>query len=519
MLDGLLKSKFYTKCKSLLKMSKARLELLNKKKSSVAKFLKNDMADLLKNGLDYNAYCRADGLLVEQKMIASYNFIEQFCGCISTNLSAMSKHKEAVQSLIYAAARIAEFPELRDFRTLFTERYGHPNESLVNKEFVETLRPKHIPKETKLQLLHDIAEEFNIEWNSKSLEQKLFKPPQEDQNRHCPKSKDDVISKGDCKGDDEDGNKLKKHKDDHVTERTSPEAGNKVNEKGDDTLHKKEKTESASSGRKNAIYEGYNLPCSSEDEVISLHRRSSSDLDRQQATSSSVGSVSEDEADRKKPFYYRFIPPPYLKPKVVKEEVKIEEPPKPTGNVLADDSVSEAKPKPRSVRRIPSKPPPGDASFGSDARPLKPPPGRETIGSVELPLKPPPGREKVVRFENGGSDKSNSVAAKEADDVDEGDEEKKTTDGHLMHYSKDRGKPNQKPSPSWRSSDDTKLRHTKSGELPPPPGREAGESGLKKGATRHIRAVSLQSEIEHVHPKLPDYEDLAARFAALKGVR
>ncbi|KAJ9190152.1 hypothetical protein P3X46_001380 [Hevea brasiliensis] len=119
-------------------------------------------------------------------MIACYNFIEQFCGCISSNLSAMNKQrecpeecKEAAQSLIYAAARVSEFPELRDFRTLFTERYGTPNESFVNEEFIETLRPKSTTKELKLQLLHDIAEEFNIEWNSKSLEQKLFKPPRE----------------------------------------------------------------------------------------------------------------------------------------------------------------------------------------------------------------------------------------------------------------------------------------------------------------------------------------------------
>ncbi|KAF2301275.1 hypothetical protein GH714_022306 [Hevea brasiliensis] len=201
-------------------MAKARLEVLKKKKSSVARFLKNDMAELLRSGFDYNAYCRADGLLVEQKMIACYNFIEQFCGCISSNLSAMNKQrecpeecKEAVQSLIYAAARVSEFPELRDFRTLFTERYGTSNESFVNEEFIETLRPKSTTKELKLQLLHDIAEEFNIEWNSKSLEQKLFKPPREDQNRHCRrKSKDDIVPKGEFQGDDEDGNKWKKNK-------------------------------------------------------------------------------------------------------------------------------------------------------------------------------------------------------------------------------------------------------------------------------------------------------------------
>ncbi|XP_021674391.2 uncharacterized protein LOC110660280 isoform X1 [Hevea brasiliensis] len=494
MFDGLLKSKFYTKCKSQMKMTKARLEMLKKKKSSVAKFLKDDMADLLRSGLDYNAYCRAEGLLVEQKMLACFNFVEQFCGCISSNLSAMNKQREcpeecreAVQSLIYAAARIAEFPELRDLRTLLTERYGSHLESFINKQFVETLTPTPTTKEMKLLLMHEIAEEFNIEWNSKSLEQKIFKPPQEDQNIHCPKSNDDIVPKGDCQDDDENGNKRKKNKED-LTKRTNHE------------------TELASHRRKNAIDKGYNLPCSGEDEVFSLHRRDSSDLDSLQATSSSAGSVSEDEVDSKKPFY-RFVNPPYVKPKVEKEESKIEEPPKLTGNVLAeDDLVSEANPKTRSVRR----------------RPLKPPPGHEDVGIVERPLKAPTGLEKFVSPGNGGLAKANSSAVlkedgakrgsriSQADEVDQKDEEEEMIDGLLMHYSKDSVKPYLKPPPN--------IRGTKS-ESPLPPGGEvyqAAAASPKKAAKRHNRVVSLQPETGHVHPNLPDYEDLAAWFAALK---
>ena len=42
--------------------------------------------------------------------------------------------KEAVPSLIYAAARFSDLPELRDLRTMFTERYGNSLESCINKE-------------------------------------------------------------------------------------------------------------------------------------------------------------------------------------------------------------------------------------------------------------------------------------------------------------------------------------------------------------------------------------------------
>lgn len=42
--------------------------------------------------------------------------------------------KEAIPSLIYAAARFSDLPELRELRTIFTERYGSSLESYTNKE-------------------------------------------------------------------------------------------------------------------------------------------------------------------------------------------------------------------------------------------------------------------------------------------------------------------------------------------------------------------------------------------------
>ncbi|KAG8643534.1 hypothetical protein MANES_11G045800v8 [Manihot esculenta] len=356
--------------------------------------------------------------------------------------------REAVQSLIYAAARIPEFPELRDLRTLFVERYGTHLESFINKQFVETLRPKTTTKEMKLQLMHDIAEEFNIQWNAKSLEQELFKQPQE--NNRFPKNNDDISPKVNCKGNDGG---------DDFTKRTKHETGNKVNDTVEDTLLRKEKSKLAFRGRKNSFNERYNLPCSSEDKVISHRRKGSSDLDSL-----------------------------------------------PTGNVHTEaDLISEAKTKPKSVRR----------------RPLKPPPGHETVGIVDRPLKRPPGHENFVRPESGAVAKADSTAVKEdevkrgsmktqGDDIDQKEEEEKIIDGLLMHYCKDSMKPNLKPPP--------KLRSTKS-DLHFPPGREAyqaEEASPKKAAKGHNRLVSMQPENGHVHPNLPDYEDLAARFAALK---
>ncbi|CAN1285859.1 IST1-like protein [Linum perenne] len=183
MFDSLTKSKFYTKCKSLTKMTKVRLDSSIKKKKAVAKYLRNDIADLLQNGLDSNAYGRAEGLIVEQNMVAAYKFIDEFCDCISTNLATLDKQmecpkdcREAIQCLMYAAARLAEFPELRDLRSVFAQRYGDRLELYLNKEFGELLNPKPATKEMKLQLLGDVAKEFSIKWDPNFIDQKLSKP-------------------------------------------------------------------------------------------------------------------------------------------------------------------------------------------------------------------------------------------------------------------------------------------------------------------------------------------------------
>lgn len=44
--------------------------------------------------------------------------------------------REAVSSLIFAAARMADVPELRELRNILTERYGNSLESFVNKEVI-----------------------------------------------------------------------------------------------------------------------------------------------------------------------------------------------------------------------------------------------------------------------------------------------------------------------------------------------------------------------------------------------
>ncbi|ESW22614.1 hypothetical protein PHAVU_005G167500, partial [Phaseolus vulgaris] len=159
------------------------LEMIRKRRKAVQKFLKKDIADLLSYGLDDNAYGRAEGLLLEQNMLFCYELVGEFANCLLSNVRDLCKQrdcpdkcKEAVQSLIYAAPRFSDLPELRQLRTLFTSKFENTLETYISKEFVDKLRQVPPSKEMKIQLLRDLAQEFCVEWDSKALEQRLHSP-------------------------------------------------------------------------------------------------------------------------------------------------------------------------------------------------------------------------------------------------------------------------------------------------------------------------------------------------------
>ncbi|KAL0925376.1 hypothetical protein M5K25_003700 [Dendrobium thyrsiflorum] len=80
---------------------------------------------------------------------------------------------EPIATLIFAAARFSDLPELAVLRSLFTKRYGTLMESCIDKKFVEKIQMKSFSKTRKLQLMEDIAQEFSVNWNSIMFENKM----------------------------------------------------------------------------------------------------------------------------------------------------------------------------------------------------------------------------------------------------------------------------------------------------------------------------------------------------------
>ncbi|KAA8540420.1 hypothetical protein F0562_024661 [Nyssa sinensis] len=596
MFEGLLKSKFYSKCKSMIKRTKTRLEMIRRKRNAMEKYLKNDIADLLKKGLDVKAFGRAEGLVVELNLSSCYDFVEQFCGSISNHLSMMNKQRdcpeecrEAVSSLIFAAARFADLPELRELRSIFTGRYGNSLESYVNQEFVEKLKSMPPTKDMKLQLMQDIALEAGTEWDSKALEQKLYKPPASEQdlskdgnhNRYkshkgvkdytaSGRNKEDLSSHGrkevnndgytlrNCrenavpKGDNQgclsherpinkedlsshgrkevnnDGNKLHNCRENAVPKDSQ---GHLSHERL--TPSKDIQVESVDpNGRQHNSNSVNNVSKEEVDAKMPSHHRLTPppyikpNISKKGANlehkSNSVKDVSPEEVDDNMPSHHRLTPPPYIKPKVSKNRTSLEVPRADSGGEgmghaklngcvdgkddhVQDNLVGEAKPKPRSVRR----------------RCQKPQPNYDQTGSVE----------------GDGKEKMNSNEIKwvlkilNEDAHGQKDEEEKVMDGLLMHYSTKQSPHEQckveatlKPPPAHQTAvDSSKATRQKSKD-----GHPARATSFPLEPTSPIEATkgpARASSFEpnmlnlagHVHPKLPDYDDFVARFAALRG--
>ncbi|KAK9049550.1 hypothetical protein SSX86_013571 [Deinandra increscens subsp. villosa] len=501
MLDALLKSKFYARCKSEIKMTMKRIEIVRRKRNAMQKFLKNDVVDLFKTGLDSNAYDRVGQLYADQNLSWCYDFVEQSCLLVLSQLSAMNKQrecpddcKETISTLMFAAARFADLPELRELRSLFVERYGDYLEPYVSQEFVRNLKADPPTKEIKLQMMQEIAIECGINWDSKALELKLYKPPSlvqdwsqfangrsheplrtHHQNSLPHKSRDEVEKKEEEKQKNPTiGNSLpyksraefetkKEEKHDHG--RLSPNWSSNTSSSSESATSADDSaSEDTPQGRK--LYEFRSMAPPPYIKTESTKKSTISDAN---ISGGKDDNLQSGISQGRKSNGLTSMGPPYIKPDVSK---------KTSGSNVDDDkfkSVEEtdafSKPVPRSMRI---------------RRPLK-----QSVGSSR-------GNNDVLKTSTKISTGENSFL-----DYDYRDEEENKMDKLLSHYSR---KPSHLPAPK------------RIGSLPSEPVSAGAAVDERKGLAR---AASFQADSGlgprgHVHPKLPDYDDFVARLAAFR---
>ncbi|XP_051209416.1 uncharacterized protein [Lolium perenne] len=184
MFDSLINSKFYNRCKHAFKCIRTRLVVIRRKKLAMIGFMKKDVAELLSNGHDKHAFGRMDALIVEMNHAFCYDMIEEYCDFIGKQLNSLQKQREcpqesreAVSTLIFAAARFPDLPELCDLRHVFTGTYGSL-EPFISHKFVRKLQCDLFTDEEKFQVMQSIAEEFSVGFDRKALEIKLWVAPE-----------------------------------------------------------------------------------------------------------------------------------------------------------------------------------------------------------------------------------------------------------------------------------------------------------------------------------------------------
>ncbi|TKY58337.1 IST protein [Spatholobus suberectus] len=184
-----------SKCKTAAKMAVARIKLLRNKREVVVRQMRRDIALLLQSGQDATARIRVEHVMREQNVLAANEFIELFCELIVARLSIIAKQrgcpadlKEGIASLIFAAPRCSEIPELVALKNIFEKKYGKDFVSAavdlrpscgVNRQLIEKLSVRTPPGEVKLKVLKEIAKEHQIDWDTAETEKELLKPPEE----------------------------------------------------------------------------------------------------------------------------------------------------------------------------------------------------------------------------------------------------------------------------------------------------------------------------------------------------
>ncbi|GFZ16092.1 regulator of Vps4 activity in the MVB pathway protein [Actinidia rufa] len=183
------------KCKTCLNLAISRIKLLQNKRDMQLKLMRKEIAQFLQAGQEAIARIRVEHVIREQNIWASYEILELFCEFVLARVPILdsqrecpSELREAVASIIFAAPRCSDVPDLLHVRNLFAAKYGkefiaaaselRPDTS-VNRTIIEKLSVSAPSPEVKLKVLKDIVHEYNVEWDSSKTEAEFSKKPED----------------------------------------------------------------------------------------------------------------------------------------------------------------------------------------------------------------------------------------------------------------------------------------------------------------------------------------------------
>ncbi|CAN8305334.1 unnamed protein product [Cochlearia groenlandica] len=178
-LDAFLGRSFKTnKFKSLLNLALTRLSILKNQRQARFSQATSDVTELLKLGHHDNALHRVDQVVKEQNTLDVLFFVHGYLTLLIDRVHLFEHSRdcpdellEAVSSLLFAASRLGEFPELQEIRNVLISRFGKDlaarsielrSNCGVNPKIIQKLSTRHPASEARMKVLKEIAAESNI---------------------------------------------------------------------------------------------------------------------------------------------------------------------------------------------------------------------------------------------------------------------------------------------------------------------------------------------------------------------
>lgn len=157
--------------------------------------MRKEIAQLLQSGQEPIARIRVEHVIREENIWAAYEILEMFCEFVLARVPIIESQKEcplelkeAVATIIFASPRCSDLPDLLTVRNLFTTKYGkdfisaaselRPDTS-VNRTIIEKLSVYTPSGDMKLSVLKEIAQEYNVPWDSSKTEAEFNKKPED----------------------------------------------------------------------------------------------------------------------------------------------------------------------------------------------------------------------------------------------------------------------------------------------------------------------------------------------------
>ncbi|KAL0395962.1 UNVERIFIED_CONTAM: ist1 [Sesamum calycinum] len=183
------------KLKMLTSLAVSRISILKNIHSVRCSQAQSDVIQLLQLGQQERALLRVEHVIKEEHMLDAFVLVGNYCHILGERTEMIKnirecpdELKEVISSLIFAASRCGDFPELQEIRAFFTSKFGKHfatsvvelrNNCGVSPKIIQRLSTRQASLESRWNLLKQLAKHNGI---TLQLDHEPFIPSQKEES-------------------------------------------------------------------------------------------------------------------------------------------------------------------------------------------------------------------------------------------------------------------------------------------------------------------------------------------------